>query len=106
MRKGAARRFRLEAEQAKRGEAPPAHVFLSAGAIEQRQMSDDITALKAALDARKDSSLKVDIKIFEDETHNSVLPAAVTRGLLKVFDAFPAARAAIIIKPSLRPPRP
>lgn len=82
--------FRLEAEQAKRGEAFPAHVFLSVGAIEQQQMSDDITALKAALDARKDASLEVDIKIFEDETHNSVFPAAVTRGLLKVFDAFPA----------------
>lgn len=80
--------FRLKARDAQA--KAPARVFLSVGAIEQQQMSDDITALKAALDERKDASLTVDIKIFEDETHNSVFPAAVTRGLLKVFDAFPA----------------
>lgn len=80
----------LEEAQAKTGARLDAHVFLGVGALESPEMSDGLTTLGQRLLARKDPGLKVDIQIYGNETHNSVFPGAVTRGLLDVFDAFPA----------------
>jgi hypothetical protein len=82
--------LRLEETQAKSGVHLNAHVFLAAGALEDPVMAGDATTLQQRLLARHDEGLKVDSQIFDSETHNSVFPGAVTRGLLKVFDAFPA----------------
>jgi hypothetical protein len=82
--------LRLEEAQAKSGVHLNAHVFLAAGALEDPVMAGDATTLQQRLLARHDKGLRVDSQIYESETHNSVFPGAVTRGLLKVFDAFPA----------------
>lgn len=81
--------LRLAREKAKMRKRP-AHLFLSVGALEQTEMSTDLTAFAAEIAKRKDPLLTIGTQIFPDETHNSVFPGAVTRGLLKVFEAFPA----------------
>jgi len=82
--------LRLEEAQAKSGARLNVHVFLAAGALETTPMSADATTLQQRLTARNDPGLKAEVLIYPDETHNSIFPGAVSRGLLKVFDAFPA----------------
>ncbi len=82
--------FKYEATQAKSHLPLNAHVFLSVGALEDPEMSTDLTRLHDILAVRNDATLHLDMQIYENETHNSVFPGAVTRGLLDVFEAFPA----------------
>jgi hypothetical protein len=49
-------------------------------------MSDDLTELYRRLRNRNNPRLQTTLRIFEGERHNSVFPAAVTRGLATVFD--------------------
>ncbi len=53
-------------------------------------MSSDLAKFEGRLLASNGGPPAVDLHVFEDETHNSVFPGAVTRGLLKVFGTFPA----------------
>lgn len=78
------------ADQALRsGQRPTARVFLSVGAFENqpeagRVMVDDLKELATKL--KGFPGLRTSLQVFEGETHNSVFPAAVTRGLRTVFD--------------------
>ncbi|HXI87302.1 MAG TPA: alpha/beta hydrolase-fold protein [Parvularculaceae bacterium] len=81
--------WKMEEAQAKSGAHLAAHVFLSVGGVETQRMTDGIEELKKRLDVRDDKDLQVDLQIFDGETHSSIFPAAVTRGITKVFDAYP-----------------
>ena len=66
-----------------------ARVFLAVGSSENqpqagRAMVDDLKAFAGKL--RNLPGIRLGLQVFEGETHNSVFPGAVTRGLLDVFD--------------------
>ena len=48
-------------------------------------MVEDLEALAGRLESRGYPSLILETLVFPDETHNSVFPAALTRGLLWLF---------------------
>lgn len=83
-----ANRIALTMEQtaADSGIRPDARVFFAVGALESSVMSDDLTELYRRLRSRNNARLDMTLRMFEGERHNSVFPAAVTRGLLTVFD--------------------
>lgn len=83
-----ANRIALTMEQAAAdsGIRPDARVFFAVGALESSVMSDDLTELYRRLRSRNNARLDMTLRMFEGERHNSVFPAAVTRGLLTVFD--------------------
>lgn len=72
----------------------PARLFFAAGARERVAADGDIAgeveAFTRTLRAQPLEGTQVDACVFDDETHDSVFPAAVTRGLQVVFDS-PAA---------------
>lgn len=77
---------------ASNGLRPGARVFFAVGSSENqpqngRAMVDDLKELLSKLRKQKLPGLVISSRIFEGETHNSVFPGAVTRGLLAVFDA-------------------
>lgn len=76
----------MEEAAARNGIRPDARVFFGVGELESPVMSDDLTQLYRNLRARNNPRLDMSMRIFEGERHNSVFPAAVTRGLLTVFD--------------------
>ena len=82
--------FDLEAQLADRSEDLAARVFLGVGALEEGQgvpwmerfqMVTNVRSLEQRLNARRYPSLELTVHVFEDETHTSVVPAVVTRGL-------------------------
>lgn len=81
----------MEEAAASGGIKPDARVFFAVGTFENqpannRAMVDDLTELVDKLQSRNNPRLVVRYKIYDGETHNSVFPGAVTRGLLTVFD--------------------
>ncbi|MCB0833980.1 MAG: alpha/beta hydrolase [Bacteroidetes bacterium] len=67
-----------------------AKVFFGVGSFENqpnvgRAMVDDMQELIVKLKSRAYSGLSVDSQVFDGETHNSVFPAALSRGLRVVF---------------------
>lgn len=76
----------MEEAAAQNGIRPDARVFFGVGALESSVMSDDLTEMFRRLRSRNNPRLQMTLRIFEAERHNSVFPAAVTRGLLTVFD--------------------
>ena len=48
-------------------------------------MVDDLEAFARQLENRGYDSLTLETQVFPDETHNSVFPAAITRGLRWLF---------------------
>jgi predicted alpha/beta superfamily hydrolase len=71
------------------GLRPQARVFLAVGAAENqpqaaRSMVDDLKEFAGKL--KRFPGLRTRLQVFEGETHNSVFPGAVTRGLRVVFD--------------------
>jgi hypothetical protein len=81
----------MEEAAAAAGMRPDARVFFAVGSQENqpainRAMVDDLSELVAKLKSRNNPRLVVRYRIYEGETHNSVFPGAVTRGLLTVFD--------------------
>jgi predicted alpha/beta superfamily hydrolase len=79
--------FQMEEAASARGEPAKANVFLSVGALENPAMPNDLSDFYNRLKARNRPGLKLTLKIFEDERHDSVFPAAVTRGLRTVFES-------------------
>ena len=67
----------------------PARVFISAGGLETKErmgedMIGDAKALASMLETQKDTGLQVSFRVFPDEDHLSVIPAALARGLREV----------------------
>lgn len=81
-------RSMLERERgfAKRHPALPARVALAAGARENRVMAADMRTLAAQLERHAYEGLAVDAHVFPDDHHDSIFPAALSRGLRFVFE--------------------
>ncbi len=79
--------FSMEETAAESGIRPQAKVFFGVGELESQIMADDLTEMFRRLKNRNNRHLDMTLRIFEEERHNSVFPAAVTRGLLTVFDS-------------------
>lgn len=85
--------LRLEAELASKADDLPAHLFLAAGGLEEahdpRQgFVSNLYELDARLRQRAYPNLHTAFRIFDGETHMSVFPGAVTRGLGEVFGGY------------------
>lgn len=88
--------FREEAELASTVSDLPAKVFLSVGSLEETadpsaRMVGNLDELHALLLQRRYPSLQLSHQVFADETHMSVFPMAVSRGLRAVFETNTAA---------------
>ena len=83
--------FDYEARYAATHNDLPATVFLSVGALEAilepefAAMVANVQELTEVLMSRQYPGLKLISHIFEDETHYSVIPATMSRGLRAVF---------------------
>lgn len=76
--------LRLEAELAERRDSLPARVYFCVGSREvnsQRDMIADLRRFTARLEERGYEGLELRVEVFDDETHNSVFPTGLGRGL-------------------------
>jgi len=84
--------FSYEAQYAAHNDDLCANVFMSAGALEAvyepafAAMVGNVVEMEKVLRKRAYPSLKLKTHIFEDETHLSVIPATMSRGLRAVFE--------------------
>lgn len=84
--------FRREAAHAATATDLPGRVFLSVGSEEGGgEIFGGHAEFHRRLAARNHPSLRLDWRVFDGETHQSVIAPAVTRGLVQVFRQ-PAAR--------------
>ena len=68
----------------------PAHVFYAVGSFEansEHRMVDDLNAWHMLLSGVKPDGYKATLMVFDGDTHESVFPAALTRGI-RVLDDF------------------
>lgn len=82
--------FDLEAEVAKAAADLPVDLFMSAGGEETDPRWDMVHGMKrfaASLEGRRYPGLRLTTHIFEGETHTSVIPAALSRGLRTLLSA-------------------
>ena len=77
--------FRFEEEYAKNHRSLPARVFLTAGEEDGRNIVRDVPRMIERLRGRGYEGLVLGGGLLEDETHRTVFPNAVTRGLRFVF---------------------
>ena len=86
--------FRSEATRAETHDDLEAHAFFAAGSLEegagipgldQWKMVTNPTRMVKALQDRNYASLDVGMHVLEGETHTSVVPVALTRGLRALF---------------------
>ena len=87
---GERRLFELEAALAKRTADLPVDLFLAVGGLEeahdpQARMVSSLYEMEAVLRARGYPGLRMSMEVFPGETHMSVFPAAVSRGVSQVF---------------------
>lgn len=80
---------RLEARRAAGHRRLPARVYLAVGSRERndrRSMVADLEAFAARLRGRGYEGLELETDVFEEDTHNSVFPMALTRGVRYLFE--------------------
>jgi predicted alpha/beta superfamily hydrolase len=82
--------FKHEESFAAEGKALPARVFFSVGSLEQRlapayPMVADLQAFVDTLKRRNYNGLESQTHIFDDETHISVVPATISKGLRFIY---------------------
>ncbi|MCB1041863.1 MAG: alpha/beta hydrolase [Acidobacteria bacterium] len=68
----------------------PTRVFLAVGSHEEqsnrgRGMVSDLKAFEAGLRAKNKGNFAISLVVFDDETHNSVFPGALSKGLRFLF---------------------
>jgi len=90
---GGGKLFELEETLAARVWDLSASVYLAVGELEEahdvkQAFVSNVYRLEAALRARNYPSLTLERRVFEGETHMSVYPGAVTRGLGSVFGGY------------------
>ena len=64
----------------------PATVFIGAGSLEAEFVINNILKLKKAFENRNYPNLQLHTHIFEGETHLSVVPYDISRGLKAVYE--------------------
>jgi predicted alpha/beta superfamily hydrolase len=78
--------FKHEAKFYENNKAIDAKVMLSVGALEGQQMVLPMQRMSDILNARGYEDLSLVSHVFPDETHLSVQPGTLSRGLRVVFD--------------------
>ena len=63
-----------------------ARVFLSVGELETSEMVADKETLVEKLKSRNYLNLELISQVFDNETHLSVIPATMSRGLREIFN--------------------
>lgn len=76
----------LEAHYAQQHADLPVHLFLSVGAAEE--MREDIQAFSTTLAERRFPGLTLHTATFADETHFSVQPVALMRGVRAIYNEY------------------
>lgn len=88
--------LRYEEEVAATREDLQASLFLGVGALEETEalpwlaafrMITNLGVMRARLESRAYPSLGIDTQVFADESHTSVVPAVLTRGLRQLLGA-------------------
>ncbi len=87
---GERRMFEAEAALAATAKDLPARLFMSVGALEEAhdvdcRMVSNLYEMDARLRQRAYPGLDMTFQVFPDETHVSVYPAALARGLTTLF---------------------
>lgn len=77
--------FTFEAQYAQRNESLPARVFYSFGSLENEEFITDLQKLAKEISNREYKGLDFTTHSFADETHLSVVPASISKGLMTVF---------------------
>ncbi len=77
--------FRYEEAYAKNHQSLRARVYLTAGERDGRNIVKDVPRLIDRLESRSYEGLSLGGGLLEDETHRTIFPNAVTRGLRFVF---------------------
>ena len=77
--------FEREETYANEHDDLPARVFMSVGSEERENMKSVMSRMSGSLMNRNYPNLKIGRHIFEDETHSSVIPMYVSRGLVFLF---------------------
>jgi predicted alpha/beta superfamily hydrolase len=77
--------FRYEDDYAKNHQSLPARVFLTAGERDGPNIVKDVPRLIDRLESRHYEGLALGGGLLEDETHRTIFPNAVTKGLRFVF---------------------
>jgi hypothetical protein len=84
--------LRQEAAYAESHDFLSAHLFLSSGSLENSEewgeSVADVEKFVAKLETRSYRELRVATAYLSDETHISVIPATVSRGLRAVYEGF------------------
>ncbi len=78
--------FEVEENYSKKHQALKATIFMGAGSNDSDQVVSTFKPMTDTLMKRGYQDLKLTVHIFPDETHMSVLPACVSRGLRNVFN--------------------
>jgi len=77
--------FQYEEEYSRNHEELPVRVYLSAGANESKGITEGFKTMVEVLKKRNYGGLVLEHVFFEDEVHFSVVPPALTRGIISVF---------------------
>ena len=79
--------FKMEADYAKQHKDMKANVAFFVGSNENnyRPMVDDLLEFETQLRARQYPNLKMTVEVLQGETHYSVFPALLSKGLVKVI---------------------
>jgi len=78
--------LRFETEYATEHSDLPAQVFIGAGALEPEFVVNNILKLEKAFENRHYPNLRLQTQIFEGQTHLSVVPYNISRGLKLVYE--------------------
>lgn len=87
--------FKMESAYSESHESLPAVLYLSSGLLEDDEewgeSASNVRELATILEARNYAGLQIKTAYFEDETHITVIPATISRGLRTIYEGFPAA---------------
>ena len=86
--------FQMESAYAESHNSLSAQLFISCGVLEDEaprygQSLSNIKNFVALLEARNYGGLEIKTAYFEGETHLSVIPATISRGLRAIYEGFP-----------------
>ncbi len=79
--------YKCEERYAEQHPDLPANIFMSAGSLENGRMIANVLKLAFLLGRRTYPSLTLEVNILERETHYSVIPITVSRGLKSIVKA-------------------
>ena len=85
--------LQLESAYAESHDSLRAQLFLSSGLLSEGFWPEDVPGIKelvTILESRNYKELQVKTAYFENETHMSVIPAAISRGLRAIYEDFPS----------------